>query len=356
MKRRQLALALVAALVAPAWAGAPAGAAPAAPCQGSGGTRVSVVVDYGTVSGNSSPSAACITITSTMNGAQFLAARAQALGTPPPTYAPSGLLCSIDGYPSGGCGTRTGGKYLYWSYWNGQSGRWVYSSQGPASRRMTANSVEGWRFVNGSGGPSDPAPRIAPNRTAICPAPKPTPTQAPATTPRTAAPAPRPAAPNQAAVAPATQGAANAPAPTPGASPAAQQPGTAGAAPADSATGSATPSAQRAPAGSGGNSTATGSSTTTTSGKAGTTTTSASATTTTAAKRTSTTAKGPDGGPTTLADGERASVSNVMAAGQVPGEKTSGSGGTTWWMWALVVAGTGAAIAGARRIRRRRVG
>ncbi|MCB1029353.1 MAG: hypothetical protein KDB24_16500, partial [Microthrixaceae bacterium] len=349
------------------WRATPAGAAPAAPCR-AGDTRVSVVVDYGTVSGNSSPSATCITITQTMNGAQFLAARAQALGTPAPTYGPSGLLCSIDGYPASGCGERSGGNYLYWSYWNGSSGRWVYSNQGPASRRMTANSVEGWRFVRGGGGASDPAPRVAPNRTAICP-PVTQPTAPPATQPRTAAtaapatraqtqataaPAPRAATPQQATpaaqAAPAQGQATNqaAPAQQPSGQPAAAQANQVPATP-------ETQSGATAPA------TAGGSATTSTTKKPATTTTASDAkkasTTTSKQRSTTTSATKPNGGPTTLADSDQAAgtLTNVVASGRLPEDEGGGSGGT-WLGLAVVAVALGAVGFAARKRRQRNLG
>ena len=159
--RRWAAALTLAALVAPAWLAAPAGAAPAALCSQSrsdGKPRVAVVIDHG-----SSIDARCIEIDGNMNGAQFLALRAQILNVPQPTYNASGLLCSIDGYPRTGCGEKTGNTYAYWSYWDGRSGRWVFARIGPASRRMTDGAMEGWRFQQeGSLESSGNPPRYAP--------------------------------------------------------------------------------------------------------------------------------------------------------------------------------------------------
>ena len=181
--RRWAAVFALAALVAPAWVAAPAGAAPGAPCSPSagGGTRVAVVIDTGT---SAVPDARCFEVNASVrNGAEFLAARAQILNTPPPTYDRSGLLCSIDGYPATGCGEQTGNSYAYWSYWDGRSGSWVFSNTGPASRRMTNSSVEGWRFqTEGTLAASGPSPRFPADRERICPPPPPPTTQTTQTT------------------------------------------------------------------------------------------------------------------------------------------------------------------------------
>jgi hypothetical protein len=86
------------------------------------------VIDHG-----ASIDARGIEIDGNMNGAQFLALRAQILNVPQPTYNASGLLCSIDGYPRTGCGERPVAPYAYWSYWDGRSGRWSVRQIGPAS-------------------------------------------------------------------------------------------------------------------------------------------------------------------------------------------------------------------------------
>ena len=107
---------------------------------------MAVVIDTGT---SAVPDARCFEVNASVrNGAEFLAARAQILNTPPPTYDRSGLLCSIDGYPATGCGEQTGNSYAYWSYWDGRSGSWVFSNTGPASRRMTNSSVAGLSLIH----------------------------------------------------------------------------------------------------------------------------------------------------------------------------------------------------------------
>jgi hypothetical protein len=156
-----------------------------------GAVHIAIVVDTGT---GSSVSALCIPAGARDNGAMLLAARASILGTPPPRYGVSGLLCAIDGFPATGCGERQNGHYSYWSYWHGSNGAWSYATVGPASTRVDPDVVEGWRWQpDGAASPVDPPPRVAPLATTICkPAPPPTTTAA---TTRTTVPAPRSVAP-----------------------------------------------------------------------------------------------------------------------------------------------------------------
>lgn len=92
-----------------------------------------------------------------------------------PTYAPSGLLCSIGGIPTSGCGVESGGTYAYWSYWQGTSGSWVYASTGAFAQVSAHGDVEGWRFQpEGSGRPTDPAPVVDPKVAVTCPSTTPT--------------------------------------------------------------------------------------------------------------------------------------------------------------------------------------
>lgn len=88
-----------------------------------------------------------------------------------PRFAPSGLLCAIDFYPASGCGVTSGGRYAYWSYWNGTSGTWRYATGG-ASNKWTSGDVQGWRFEDaGRGNASDPPPRFSANYDALCASP-----------------------------------------------------------------------------------------------------------------------------------------------------------------------------------------
>ncbi len=140
-----------------------------------GQSHVAVVVDFGPAGGTSS---VCVPAGSHDNGAAVLAARASMLGTPPPRFNSSGLLCAIDGVPADGCGDLHDGKYAYWSYWHGDGG-WSYSNVGPGGTRVDSGVVEGWRWnPAGAGNPTDPAPRGSATAAAICPttptAPRPT--------------------------------------------------------------------------------------------------------------------------------------------------------------------------------------
>jgi hypothetical protein len=113
----------------------------------------------------------------------LLATRASMLGVPAPRYNASGLLCAIDGQPASGCGSEHDGKYSYWSYWHGTGGAWSYASIGPASSRVDADVVEGWRWEpNGSATPNDPPPRARADASTICTS-TPATTSAPVTVP-----------------------------------------------------------------------------------------------------------------------------------------------------------------------------
>lgn len=161
----------------------------AATCAGANAAstiRVAIVVD----DGNVSPRVDCVVVAAKVRngelqatGAAVLAARANQLGLPAPRWdSNSGLLCAIDGAPATGCAEQSsGGNYVYWSYWAGESGQWVYSTLGPAYRSVKDGSIEGWRFGNGGGTGQDRAPRTSPSA-ARCPA-VPPPTTAPAPTP-----------------------------------------------------------------------------------------------------------------------------------------------------------------------------
>jgi hypothetical protein len=143
--------------------------------------RVAVVIDLGVHSGMS-PRVfiKCLKVPASTNGSDVLASVARSFRIPAPTYASSGLLCSIDGYPSMGCGTSERGGYAYWSYWHGGS-QWSYASIGPAAWTTRDADVEGWRYQNpGAANPSDPPPDASPAFATACAAaatsPAPTPT------------------------------------------------------------------------------------------------------------------------------------------------------------------------------------
>ncbi len=132
---------------------------------------VAFVVDLG--GGN--VKTACVKVPSTDNEYAALAAFTQQENETAPTYNDSGLLCSIAGVPATGCGQAVDGRYIYWSYWHGDSGSWMYSNAGASGLVHTCNTqgqdcdVEGWKFENpGAGNPTDPPPGTAPDYAAIC--------------------------------------------------------------------------------------------------------------------------------------------------------------------------------------------
>jgi hypothetical protein len=131
-------------------------------------TLVSVefVLDFGT----SQPVVGCVKVPDSDSGYQALAAFTQQENLAPPTYAQSGLLCTINNVPdsNGACGQAVSGGYVYWSYWHGSSGSWQYSNTG-ASGVVAPGDVEGWKFQNpGHGNPTDPPPAAAPAYATVC--------------------------------------------------------------------------------------------------------------------------------------------------------------------------------------------
>jgi hypothetical protein len=131
--------------------------------------HVAVVVDFGPGSGLSPRVVIrCFTVTSGSNGSDVLADVATTADVVAPTYNDSGLLCSIDGYPTRGCGAVTGGGVAYWSYWHGGSS-WSYANVGPAEWAVHNDDVEGWRFdAASSGTAADPPPNAPSSYTAAC--------------------------------------------------------------------------------------------------------------------------------------------------------------------------------------------
>ncbi len=118
---------------------------------------VPVVVDFGGPDGK--VLVTCVTAHAGETDAQVLQTQASLVGYPIPRYNESGLLCAVDGYPTSGCGSESGGHYAYWAYWHG--GRtWQYANDGPGETTVSKGDVEGWRFEpEGSASPSDPPPR-----------------------------------------------------------------------------------------------------------------------------------------------------------------------------------------------------
>jgi hypothetical protein len=168
------------------------------PCAGATTAQATVnigtVVDFGDLKDAGDPSrirVTCVGVATGINGVAMLQAAGHAVG-----MDSSGLLCSIDGFPTDWqpgtrCGDRTASGYRYWAYFHGTGSSWSYSSIGPAGYRAAAGTVEGWHFVEGAGNPSDPPPGRLP--TNICPA-APPPTVAPTTAPPPL-PTPAPTAP-----------------------------------------------------------------------------------------------------------------------------------------------------------------
>ncbi len=151
-----------------------------------GEVTVAFVLDFGSTSADLV--VGCVTVPASDSRYDALTAFVASRGLASPTYATSGLLCSINGTPTSGCGQTVPGGYVYWSYFTAGQGAWTYSSTG-AFATVSPNDVEGWRFQNpGSGRPNDPAPRATAQYQAICPATPPSTTTTTTTTTTPSAP------------------------------------------------------------------------------------------------------------------------------------------------------------------------
>ncbi len=129
-----------------------------------GGVPVAVVIEFGPRSGVHPPTVVkCLKVRQGSSGADVLADVATAERLPAPSYATNGLLCTIDGYPHGGCGASSSASYAYWSYWRGGTA-WTYSLVGPSEETVAAGDVEGWRWQPGGAGSSTDPPPGAPSR------------------------------------------------------------------------------------------------------------------------------------------------------------------------------------------------
>ena len=141
--------------------------------------QVGLAIDFGTVDGGSvAVQIHCVSIARGGTGFDVLKNDGHAF-----RLNSAGLVCAIDGFPATGCGDHRPTGYRYWSYWtvsDASPGTWTYATFGPASHRPVTGAVEGWRYVEGAGNPTDPAPRANPS--SPCPVEQPTsvvPTSAP---------------------------------------------------------------------------------------------------------------------------------------------------------------------------------
>ncbi len=131
-----------------------------------GETSVAFVLDFG--GSTSDQVVGCVTVPSSDDRYDALAAFVGQEHLAQPTFNASGLLCSINGIPASGCGTEVGDGYIYWAYWTGGPHGWTYSESG-AQGAVGTDDVEGWRFENpGKANPSDPPPRTPARYGAIC--------------------------------------------------------------------------------------------------------------------------------------------------------------------------------------------
>ena len=126
---------------------------------------VAFVVDLGPAGGQVT---GCVKVPSTDNRYDALSAFLAQQRLEAPTFNSSGLLCSINGIPTSGCGQTVPGGYVYWAYYTGNGHKWVYANAGAFDPVGTAD-VEGWRFQDpGTGRPNDPPPPVAPRYASLC--------------------------------------------------------------------------------------------------------------------------------------------------------------------------------------------
>lgn len=130
------------ALAGPAAAATvPTAAAPSGPC--TDGEGVTVVVDLTDLGGE--VEVGCATDAGT--GTEAL----QAAGFTD-TRDASGMICAVDGLPDPCPATFEGS---FWSYWfGGEDGTWQTYMEGSDTAVPEAGGVEGWRYSDGSAGPT----------------------------------------------------------------------------------------------------------------------------------------------------------------------------------------------------------
>ena len=137
---RKLTLAL-ATFLALAGTAAPAAAAAEGPCTDADG--VTVVVDFTDLGGEVEVGCATDPATGTeaLQAAGFVDTRDD-----------SGLICAIDAQPDPCPAEFTGS---YWSYWHAeQGGEWETYMEGSDTAVPAAGAVEGWRYSDGTAGPT----------------------------------------------------------------------------------------------------------------------------------------------------------------------------------------------------------
>lgn len=139
------------AVAAPAALPAPATAVPSGPCPDEDG--VTVVVDLTDLGGEVAVGCAPgdpASGTAALTAAGFTEARDGA-----------GMICAVAGQPDPCPATFEG---QYWSYWSGEpGGEWTSYSVGSDQSDPAPGTVEGWRYFDGSAGPTidPPAPGTA---------------------------------------------------------------------------------------------------------------------------------------------------------------------------------------------------
>jgi hypothetical protein len=126
---------------------------------------VAIVIDFGSGSSRHTVQQ-CVPVPASDTDAQALAVD-NSVG-----YNNSGLLCSIDKYPTNSmqqCTRTSGSDFYYWSYWHGTSGSWSYADNGPAGQGVSEGDVEGWAYQDpGPANPTAPPPSVAPDYAQIC--------------------------------------------------------------------------------------------------------------------------------------------------------------------------------------------
>jgi len=130
-----------------------------------------VVIDFGTGGGAHQPVVECVHEPQGATSGQALNDALAKANLPLPSYDAngSGLLCSLGGYPTQGCGVQTPSGYQYWAYFHGDTGGWHYAQDGPNERTAAGSLTEGWRFEDrGHGNPGDPPPAGASSPARLC--------------------------------------------------------------------------------------------------------------------------------------------------------------------------------------------
>jgi len=149
-----------------------AGLPGSAPVAAATSDLVAVVIDFGT--GGPPSIVTCVHDAGQSDAQAITDALAQVGATTGLGINQSGLICSVNGYPTSDLTTAcpiSSGTTAYWAYFHGTAAGWTYASQGPASFPASPTTTVGFRFESTAReAAANPPPSAAADPVASCPA------------------------------------------------------------------------------------------------------------------------------------------------------------------------------------------